>query len=268
MTVSFVILNYKSKLLTRECVKGILHADLPFEFEIIVVDNASDDGVGDLIQKKFSGVTFIQLDANIGMGPGINKGIETAQGKYIYILNPDTVLTAQSINPLVQFMDIHPRAGIAAPKLLNPDATHQPSVHTFPQLLMPFFRRTIVGKTSYGKKYLSQYTVAAQELERATMVDWVFGPAFMIRKKVAEEMGGYDEQYFLFFEDTDLCRRIWKQGNEVWYVPEATVVHYPHRLSGHSEGLKSLLKKTTWYHILSWLKYFWKWRGEANPHTT
>lgn len=260
MKLSIVILNYKSKGFTRECVKGIQRARLPFDYEIIVVDNASGDGVCDMIASRFSGVTCIQNSKNLGMGAGNNVGFKAAKGEYIMVLNPDTVPYAESFVPLVEFLDTHPKTGIAAPKVLNPDKSYQPTVHKFPNILMPLWRRTPLGKTSFGKRYLAEYTIDESKLQKAQPVDWVFGPAFMIRKSVADQLGGYDERYFLTFEDTDLCREVWQAGYDVWYVPEAKIIHYPHRVSGHHLGIWSMFKKTTWHHINSWRMYFWKWR--------
>lgn len=262
MKLSIIILNYKSKGFTRECVRGILDSQLPFEFEIIVVDNASGDGVCQLINKRFAEVRCIENDRNLGMGAGNNVGMRAAKGEYLMILNPDTVLKRQSIVPLVEFLDSHSKVGIAAPMILNPDRTHQPTVHRFPKFLMPFYRRTPLGRTKKGREFLKEYTISADQLQQPKPVDWVFGPAFMIRKSIADKLGGYDERYFMFMEDTDLCRQIWHLGFEVWYVPQAVLVHYPHRASAHDLGLSSIRKKTTWIHISSWLKYFWKWRGK------
>lgn len=269
MTVSFIILNYKSKLLTRECVKGILNAGFDFDFEVIVVDNGSCDSVCALMDERFGDqVQCISLKKNIGMGAGNNVGFKKARGEYVMVLNPDTVLTKQSVEPLLAFAEEHKKAGIIAPKLLNPDGTMQHSAHKFPDILMPFYRRTPLGRTNHGKQYLAEYTISENKLTQATTVDWVFGPAFLISREVVEKIGGYDERFFLFLEDTDLCKSVWNAGYEVWYIPDAIVIHYPHRLSGHTMGLLSLTKKTTWNHIASWIKYFWKWSHVVPPSGT
>ncbi len=267
MTLSIIILNYKSKNLTRECVKRVLGLGLQIDYEVIVVDNGSGDGVGDMLREKFGDlVEFVQLPRNIGMGAGNNAGIKKASGKYIMILNPDGIVCDRAIETLISFLESNPKAGLVAPKILNPDGTHQRSVHRFPKFCMPFYRRTLLGKTKHGKEYLKKYTASGISQSNPVRVDWVFGPAFIIPGDLMKSMGGYDERYFLFFEDTDLCRKVWDFGYEVWYVPDAKVVHLPHRLSGHHLGIFSIRKKATWHHIVSWLKYFWKWR-DANKES-
>lgn len=261
MLLSIIILNYKSKNLTRECVSSILDKKFPFEYEIIVIDNGSHDGVCNMVSETYPNtpVVCLPLPENIGMGPGNNVGFKRARGKYILVLNADTLLQASTVNPLISFLESHEHAGIAAPMLLNPDLTHQVSAHSFPSIMMPFYRRTFLGKTQAGKKFLETYTRADLPNDKPSQVDWVFGPAFMIRKSTVEKIGGYDERFFLFLEDTDLCKQVWEAGQEVWYIPESTIIHYPHRLSGHELGLLSLTKKYTWIHIVSWIKYFLKW---------
>ncbi len=262
MTLSIIILNYKSKNLTRECVRSVLDSKLPDEYEIIVVDNGSNDGVKNMLDEQFGGkIKFIGLEKNVGMGAGNNAGIKTSVGKYVMILNPDGIVLENSILELIEFAEKNPKAGIIAPKIINPDGTHQVSVHKFPNFLMPFYRRTFLGKTNRGKEYLEKYVVDTIPQDRPSLVDWVFGPAFLARRDLIDAIGGYDERFFLFFEDTDLCRRVHEYGLGVWYVPSSNVIHFPHRLSGHHLGLMSLRKKTTWHHIVSWLKYFWKWRN-------
>lgn len=259
MTLSIIILNYKQKNLTRETVKGILDLDLQFDYEIIVVDNNSQDGLGKLVRSLFPNVKFIQSDKNLGMGAGNNLGIRQARGKYILILNPDAVVFKSSLEPLIDFLERNPLAGIVAPQILDPDRSWQASAYKFPKFLTPLYRRTALAKTQLGQEYLREYIITQDKLKEPTRVDWVLGAVFMIKKQIIDQLGNFDERFFLFFEDTDLCRRVWNTGYEVWYIPQAKVVHYPHRLSAHELGLLSLFNKNTYPHIASWLKYFWKW---------
>lgn len=262
MILSIIIVSYKSKNLVRESILSIQKLKFVFEYEIIVVDNNSKYGVEKMIKENFLNIKFIQSSKNVGMGAGNNLGMRVAQGKYILILNPDTLVLKGSIEKLIHFMDTHSRSGIVAPMLINPDYTDQPTVHRFPSFLMPLYRRTFLGSTKKGREYLSYYTVAKLPKDKPSKVDWVFAPVFLIRNDLARKLGGYDERFFLFFEDTDICRRVWQAGFEVWYAPLAKIVHFPHRLSAHNVGLYSLFKRFTWYHIISWFKYFWKWRDK------
>jgi len=98
------------------------------------------------------------------------------------------------------------------------------------------------------------------EIQGPHQIDWVRGAAMMIRKKYFQEIGGFDERFFMYLEDTDLCRRLWQKNWQVWYLPEAEMIHYYARISRSSHWLKDLFSQNTWMHINSWIKYFWKWR--------
>ena len=144
--LSIIILNYKSSGLTRECLRGLLAADLKLDHEIIVVDNNSEDNIGAILTKEFPQVKFIELEVNRGYAAGNNAGIKQAQGEYILILNPDITVFAGQIEKLVDFMENNSRVGLAGPRLVNPDGSLQYSCYKFPKFLLPLYRRTWLGK--------------------------------------------------------------------------------------------------------------------------
>jgi len=260
MDLSIIILNYKSAGLTKQCLKNLYKLNFSFQFEVIVVDNASNDQCGVMIRENFSQVIFIQSNKNLGMGGGNNLGIAKALGRYILILNPDVVVSAGQIEKIIKFMDEKEQVGIVGPLMLNPDGSRQESCWRWHKPEGFLYRRTFLGNTKRGQEYLNHYSYKDRDLSRALAVDWVLGGCCVIRKKALQMVGNFDEFFFLFMEDTDLCLRMWRHSWQVWYLPQAEFIHYPHRLSGGNLSWRSLWQKTTWHHIASWLKYFWKWR--------
>ncbi|MFH1456543.1 MAG: glycosyltransferase family 2 protein [Patescibacteria group bacterium] len=260
MKLSVIILNYKTKNLTKQCIKNIESSDLALEYEIIVVDNNSRDGIKQMMQKEFPKHKFISSEINLGMGGGNNLGIQRANGQYILVINSDVVVFKESIKKLINFMDSHDRAGVVAPRVLNPDKTIVDSCCRWPNLDTFVYRRTFLGTTRKGKKELAHYLYKNEDLSVPKQVDWIFGCSLLFRKQALNEVGSFDKRFFLFLEETDLCRRMWQKKWQVWYVPESQIVHYPHRRTMGTGKIKDMFSKYTWIHLYSWIKYFIKWR--------
>ena len=261
MDISFVILNYKTKGLLKNCIRSLKEAEWgDFNYEIIVVDNNSKDGIKKMLQDNFTNIIFVQSQRNLGMGAGNNLGIKQAKGKYIAVLNPDTMANKDSFTKLFQFMEEQPRVGLAGPKLINPDGQVQYTRCRFPNFLIPIYRRTPLKKISAVKDKIDKYLTKDRDYDEVGRADWLYGACFFIRAETLKKIGLFDERFFLGFEDTDLCRRIWKIGEEVWYYPKSSIIHYPHRFSGESNWLLGMFKKNVREHIRSWLSYFIKWR--------
>jgi len=265
MLLSIIILNYKSKGLVKYCLKGIQKLNLDFEYEIIVVDNDSRDGCLEMVKKEFKKdprIKTIQSAKNLGMGAGNNLGIREAKGKYILVLNPDIMILPNTLEKMIAYLDSHEKTGILAPQLINPNNTIQASAFRFPSFWRPLYRRTPLGKTKKGKTKLAHFLISDWDRKTSRTVDWLLGACLMIRKSTLDQVGMFDERFFLFFEDTDLCRRFQNAGFEVWYLADAKMIHYPHRLSA-----KKVLSRPVRTHLISQVKYFLKWR-KYNKHIT
>jgi len=262
MQLSIIILNYKTKNLVKQCIKNIENLGLGLNYEIMVVDNNSKDGIEEMMKEFYSNIKFIQTEENKGMGAGNNAGIKNAQGEYILILNPDVVVLENSIERLLNFIKDRPRVGCVAPQLLNPNKTHQQSRYRFPEFSLPAFIRTDLK--IFGGKRLDKYFMNDVPIESCHKIDWARGSALLFRKSVLNKVNGFDKRFFMYMEDVDLCRRIWKAGYEIWYVSEAKMIHYYFRESGGSTWLKDLFKPMAWKHIGSWIKYFIKWKKNNN----
>jgi len=262
MDISIVIVNYHSKDKLFNCLRSIKESDLGgLSLETIVVENNSGDDLRSW-QKDFNFI-LIESPHNLGMGGGNNLGIGSAQGQYILVANPDLVFSSQAIRRLYDYLQTNSQVGLVAPKLINPDGSLQYSCFRFPHFFMPFARRTSLGK--FFSAYLDQYLMKDQEHDRTMAVDWVLGACLMVRRNGVAfiEPNLFDERFFMYFEDTDLCRRIWQQGGQVVYLPTAVVTHYHVRASAQKPWYVAVISDMiAREHIKSWLKYFWKWRKD------
>jgi len=259
MKLSIIILNYRSAGLVRQCVAGIYKNSPPFDFEVIVVDNASADGCLEKISEEWPQVKTIALETNRGYAAGNNAGLKKAQGEYILILNPDITIFSESLEKMVKFMEQNPQVGLAGPKLVNPDGSLQYSSYRFPSFWLPLFRRTQLGKLKKVKKLLDKYLMVDWDHRQNKPVDWLLGACLIVSRPALAKVGYLDERYFLYVEDTDWCRRFWQAGWQVYYMAEIELVHFHERLSAQGSLWQSFFSKITWIHIASWLKYFKKW---------
>lgn len=263
MDISFIILNYNSAGLLKNSLNSIINFGVgDLRYEIIVVDNASNDGVKKMLVDNFSNVIFIESKKNRGMGGGNNLGIKQAKGKYVAILNPDTMALDNAFAKLFNFMEANPKIGICGPQAVNPDKSLQYTRCRFHKFVTPVYRRTPLQKFSFVKKELDLFLTKDKDYQEAMPADWLFGFCLFARRDVIEKINMFDERFFLGFEDTDLCRKAWAAGYEVWYYPKAKLIHYPHRFSGERSFFLGLDKPAVRIHIASWFKYFWKYRKQ------
>jgi GT2 family glycosyltransferase len=263
--VSILIVHTFEKRLLRQTLKGIYRAAPKLRFEIIVIDNNPSEGFADIISSEFPEVRHLPLESNIGFGAAMNRGIQASTGRYVLVFNPDIVVGPGSLEALMAYMDAHPDTGIVGPRLHNPDGTLQHSCYRFPKLVTPAYRRTFLGRTSAGKRALSDYLMLDDDHEQTMDVDSLIGAALFARRKMLEEVGLFDERFFMYYEDNDLCRRFWEQGYRVVYHPEATMTHYHRRASADGSLFQQLFSRFAWIQIHSALKFFWKYRGKENP---
>lgn len=260
MDLSIIIVTYNQFDKVRACLASVFSSRLNgISFEVIVVDNSSPDGDIKSLSPEFPSVKFICSPANLGMGAGNNLGADAASGDYLLILNPDTELHSNAIKVMLDYLKANPQAGIIGPKLIYPDGERQTSCYRFPNLLLPFFRRTFLGRLM--PKYLDSYLMANADFDEVQKVEgWIMGSCLMLPTALFRKLGGFDERFFMYFEDTDLCQRISRSGLEVVYQPNATVIHHHGRASAKNHWLWSILtNRMARVHLASYLKYFLKW---------
>lgn len=260
MDISIVILNYKSAGLVKNCLKSLEELRLPYEYEVILVDNNSQDGSAEYFKNNFFNYQLVASGKNLGFAGGNNLGIRKARGQFILLLNPDIVIFSDAVKRMMDFMKNHPQVGLLGPKLVNPDGTLQYSSSFFPDWRLPFYRRTFLGDTAKGRVWIDHYLMKDWDHASNRSVDWLYGACLFIRKEAIDQVGLLDERYFMYMEDMDWCRRFWLKKWEVWYLAEASVIHYHQRESALGGGLAGLFKKSGRVHLTSWLKYYLKWK--------
>lgn len=266
MDLSYIIVNYRTEGLLKQCLRGIaLAAPKGLKTETIVVENGSGDGSAAMVRANFPEATLLVSERNGGFAYGVNRGMEAARGAFRFILNPDLALFPGVPDAMVSYLRAHPAVGMVAPRLLNPDGTVQLSARRFPTPLTPLYSRTPLGGFPPFKGSLRNYLMAEWDHRDIRPVDWVLGAAMVVRAKAALEVGPMDERYFLYFEDVDWCRRFWEHGWAVEYLANVELVHYHQRLSAARGFLGSLFDRTTRIHIASAARYFSKFGTRRVP---
>jgi len=208
----------------------------------------------------------IQAENNGGFAVGNNLGIRQSNGKYVLILNPDVAIVAGGLEKMVDFMNQHEKIGMVGPKLINPDGSIQESCRRFPSWPVPFFRRTILGRLPQGRRMLDYYLMEDWDHGSNRPVDWLFGACLLVRRVALEKVGLFDERFFMYFEDLDLCRRFWEDNFQVYYFSDVEMVHYHQKLSAEKSGVLGVFSKAGRIHIFSGLKYFAKYFGAKLPN--
>jgi len=220
MDVSVVIVNYNGYEHTRNAVLSILQYSAGSE--IIVVDNCSTDGSGRVLQKEFPQTTVIIEAENRGFGFGCNRGAEAAKGKYLFFLNNDTLLSEDSPLILAAYLEKNPAVGACGPKLLNQDGTFQISFGLEPSILNEWIVKHWQHPRKTGRGAIS---ASLEQRYAGGKIDWVTAAALMMRKDLFERLNGFDESFFMYFEDAELCKRIREMGYSVVYLNTTSVTH-------------------------------------------
>lgn len=222
--ISVIIVNWCTREELRACLSSLTEAN-SHRAEIIVVDNASTDGSAEMVRETFPDVYVMENAANLGFAKAANQGIRRSRGRYVLLLNPDTIVNKGALTSLVRFGDENPDVGIFGPRILNPDGTLQYSCRRFPTLAAAMFRNTILGKLFPRNRYTREYLMSEWDHSKPRDVDWVSGAAMVIRRELLEDIGLLDETFFMYCEDVDICYRARQKGWRVAYHPEAVVVH-------------------------------------------
>ncbi len=211
----------------RECLQSLTDAPevLSGEWEVIVVDNASGDGTVEMVRQSFPNVHLIVNSENLGFTRANNQGIRMSQGKYVLLLNPDTVVASDALRQIILFLERHPSVGVLGPRLVDAEGSHQWSARSFPDLAVGLFRNTILGRFFPQAPYVRRYLRQDLPMDRPSDVDWVSGAALFIRRSLLNHVGLLDEDYWAYCEDVDLCWRVKERGYRVVYYPKAVFIH-------------------------------------------
>jgi len=220
--VSIIIVSWNTRDLLANCLTSIIQTAADLTFEIIVIDNGSTDGSVEMVQHQFPHIQLVENKANVGFAGANNQGLTLGQGRYLLLLNSDTILMTNSLIQSIHFMDTHLEVGLCGVKLLNPDTTFQASYANFPTLKSEF-----LNATGLGKRLISPYYPSPRPWpdEVAHKVDWVPGAFMLLRGQVFEQVGGMDPSYWMYSEETDWCYRLKQAGCQIYYLPQVTIIH-------------------------------------------
>lgn len=258
MRVSVIIVTYNSTGVIGACLSSLAADVQAGALEVIVVDNASADGTPDFVRREFPWARVIAGRENLGYSKGVNVGIREARARYLYILNPDTVVRRGSVAKLAEFMDANPKVGIAGPKLVFQDGTVQLSCRRFYTLTVLVLRRTPLGKLFKNPKPVSDHLMLDFDHASTREVDWLLGAAMFVRREAVDSVGMMDERFFLYFEDVDWCYRMKQRGLSVYYVADAVVEHGYQR-----ESAQTVINRSFVAHLASLVRYYEKWGAVA-----
>lgn len=262
--LSIVIVSWNVFDQLADCLDSILENSvvqmLPHEkrlrLEVIVVDSASSDNTVAMITRHFPRVTVLAQVENIGFTRGNNVGLEAAQGRYLLLLNPDTVILGNALAEMVEFLDDNPDVGIVGPYTLNTNGTTQSTRRRFPTIAVGFFESTWLQSLA-PKTILDNYYVRDAPDIATLDVDWMQGSALMVRREVYEQIGGLDPGYVMYSEELDWCRRAKDANWRIVYLSTAQIIHH---------GGKSTDRQTTAINHINFqqskLRYFSKYHGQ------
>lgn len=227
MDLSVVIVNYNVRQFLENALASVYRALHGLTGEVFVVDNASEDGSVEMVRSKFPAVHLIENPANVGFARANNVALKKARGRYLLLLNPDTVVQEDTFTVMVRFLDAHPEAGLAGCKILNPDGSFQlPCRRSFPTPWVAFTKIFGLSALFPKSRLFGRYNLTYLDPDETYPVDAVSGSFMMLRREVYEKVGGLDEAFFMYGEDLDWCYRIQQAGYRVYYVPTTQIIHF------------------------------------------
>lgn len=227
MDLSIVIVNWNARDYLRKCLESIYRNAGRLSLEIFVVDNGSGDGSADMLRREFSGVKLIENRDNPGFGAANNQALKRCAADLVLMLNPDTEVSEGALTSMVDFLKWNRRAGAVGAKLLNADRTIQLTcARNFPTLLSEFFWLTTLVRRFPKSRIVGNYLMSYWDHNDRREIDCLSGACIMARLEVLRKLDYFDEDYFIYGEDVDLCYRIKKAGWQIWYLPEAEITHY------------------------------------------
>lgn len=255
MKLSIIILCWNDLRVIGDCLQSIYDGTHSTEFEVIVSDNGSTDGSVEFIRKRFPLVRVIENGTNLRFAKANNVGIRASSGEYILILNPDTIIHDHTLDRLVAFADQHKKAGAFGCRVLNPDGTYQVSARPFVSLRGEWISALHLRPLGHLSDWFLSDSYVGWKGETQRTIDWHSGCFILARADLVKRLGGFDEQFFYYYEDLDLCRRIWDAGYPILYNPQVTITHLGGQSTKHSPLAFKLDSQITRF------RYYYKYYG-------
>jgi len=223
--VSVIIVSWNTQDILHNCLRSVYEQSGEIDFEVIVIDNASTDGSVEMVKKNFPQVTLIENSQNRGFAAANNQGIAVAQGRYVLLLNSDTVILDKAVEKTISFADAHPKAAVVGCRVLNPDRTLQPTCFMFPSILNMLLSSTYLYKLFPKSKFFGRERMTWWYRNDIKEVDVITGCFMLIRQKAIQQVGTMDEQFFMYGEETDWCYRFKEAGWKILFTPCAEIIH-------------------------------------------
>ncbi len=263
MALSIVIVNYNTERLLKDCLESVYAGANGTPFDVWVVDNNSRDNSVPMVKVRFPLVKVVQNKSNVGFSRANNLVISQSRSDYILLLNPDTLIIGDAIEEVLKFMNEHPHVGIAGCKILNKDGTLQLACRrSIPTPEVAFYRLTGLSTLFPKSQTMAKYNLTYESPDKIQEVDAVSGAFLMIRRKVIEDIGLLDEQFFMYGEELDWCLRAKRAGWTVMYYPAAQIVHY----KGESTKYNSRKAAVEFYRAM-YLFHRKHFAGDCSPVT-
>jgi len=252
--LSIIIVNWNACVLLRHCLASIEANRGGLSMEVIVVDNASSDDSVQMVRQEFPQVKLIASQENPGYAGGNNRGIRQASGRYLLILNPDTEIVGDALQQMVAYLDAHPTVGVVGPRLLFPDGSVQRTRRRFPQVTTALVQTPLGWRWFPDNKFERMHYISDRSDDEIQSVDWLLGAALMLRRETWQEVGPFDEQFFLYSDEVDWCHCCRDAGWEIHYLPLSEIIHHQ---GGTTKGV-AVPVRTHFYRsrVLYFRKYF------------
>ncbi len=254
--LSVIIVNYRSGLILPDCLDSLFKFSPPLDFDVLVINNDAASDLAQAQEQQWPRTSYIQNQANLGFAAAVNLGISRSRGEFVLLINPDIIVQPGSIQGLLDTMYSHAEAGIVMPLLRNPDGSLQYSCRRFYSYSTLLLRRAPLRRLYSNHPLVRKHLMLDWKHDSLADVDWGLGAALLIRRSAMKDCGLFDERFFLYFEDVDICLRMWRGGWRVLYNPASTMVHI-HRRDSASHWLHT----AKWHHFLSLVKFVRKHRG-------
>lgn len=258
--LSVCIVNWNTRQHLKACLESLYTHAEGLELEVIVVDNASSDGSAAMVGECFPQVHLVANEKNEGYARGNNQALLQASAEYALLLNPDTRVQEGTLRGLLACAERHPRAGAIAPKLVYPDGRLQQSCRTFPTPDVVLYEVTGLSRLAPRSRVFGKYRMTWWDYDEERPVDQPMASALLLRKTAIEDVGYFDEAFPIFFNDVDLCKRLWDAGWEVWFTPSAVVTHF------HGASTRQVRRAMIAESHHSWVRFYEKhYRGRISP---
>jgi len=257
--ISIVIVNWNTRALLDDCLTSVFTAEPDLELEVIVVDNGSRDDSVELVKAKFPSVVLLANDSNLGFCKATNQGTRRARGRAVLLLNSDTVVAPGTLSKCLTHLEAHPELGGLGCAMTYPDGRPQSSCFRFPSLFGILSVGLYLQQAFPRSKLCNWDRYGNERFQRPVEVDCIMGSFILLRSADLDNGDAFDEGYFMYAEETDLCRRLSDRGRRMCFYPDATIVH------AHGASSRTPARRAWAYEAQKrgLLRFLWKWRGTS-----